>query len=272
MSASTVSRLHGRLSERIEAWRSRPLTGEYPYLYLDGIALKMRWGGHSEGMSVLVALAVTEEGHREVVGVIAGYRESEESWRELLRDLTGRGLGGVRLVISDAGSGLLAALEDFFPAAPWQRCMVHVMRNVLNRVPRARKAEVAEALKGIWSQKSAEAARCKAAETIQYYERSLPKAMKILGDALDATLTYYAFPREHWKKLRTNNVLERLLKEVRRRTKVAEQFPGEASVLSLTTARLHRVHEDWQGRRYLDMTPLYEMEIEREQNRQAKIA
>jgi transposase-like protein len=260
LSASSVSRLNGRLSERLQAWRERPLSGAYPYLYLDGISLAVRWGGASERVSVLVAIGVSEEGFREVLCCTAGFRESEESWRSLLRSLTQRGLQGVRLLVSDAGAGLKAAMADFLPGATWQRCSVHVMRNVLDKVPQSRRAEVAAALKTIWHQESAEEARHKAERVKEQFRKSLPAAMRTLEGALEDSLTFYRFPREHWKMLRTNNPLERLMKEIRRRTKVAEQFPSEESALLLVTARLKRIHESWAERRYLDMQPLYEME------------
>lgn len=260
LSASSVSRLNGRLSERLQAWRERPLSGAYPYLYLDGISLVVRWGGASERVSVLVALGVNQEGFREVLACVAGLRESEESWRGLLRALSGRGLQGVRLVVSDACAGLKAAVADFLPQARWQRCTVHVMRNVLDKVPQRRRAEVAASLKTLWHQENAEEARHKAARVMEQYRTSLPAAMRTLEGALEDSLTFYACPREHWKMLRTNNPLERLMKEIRRRTKVAEQFPNEDSALLLVTARLKRIHESWAERRYLDMAPLYELE------------
>jgi putative transposase len=253
LSASSISRLNGRLSERLQEWRERPLSGAYPYLYLDGISLTVRWGSASERVSVLVAIGVSEEGFREVLACGAGFRESDESWRGLLRGLTQRGLQGVRLVISDAGAGLKAAMADFLPSASWQRCSVHVMRNVLDKVPQSRRADVAAALKTIWHQEDREEARHKATRVVEQYRKSLPAAMRTLEGALEDSLTFYAFPREHWKMLRTNNPLERLMKEIRRRTKVAEQFPHEESALLLVTARLKRIHESWAERRYLDM-------------------
>ena len=262
LSAAAVSRLNGRLSERLEQWRERPLGGAYPYLYLDGISLTVRWGGASERVSLLVAIGVSEEGFREVLACVAGFRESEESWRGLLRGLAARGLQGVRLVVSDACAGLKAAVADFLPGAKWQRCTVHVMRNVLDKVPQSRRSEVAAAAKTIWYQESAEEARHKAARVIAQFGKSLPAAMRTLENALEDSLTFHAFPREHWKMLRTNNPLERLMKEIRRRTKVAEQFPHEESALLLVSARLKRIHESWAERRYLDMQPLWERESE----------
>lgn len=260
LSASTISRLNGRLSERLAEWRERPLGGEYPYLYLDGIAITVRWGGASERVSVLVAIGVSDEGFREVLACTAGFRESEESWRGLLRSLTERGLEGVRLVVSDACAGLKAAVADFLPGSKWQRCTVHVMRNVLDKVPQSRRKEVAAAIKTIWHQEDAGEARYKAERVIEQLRRDLPAAMRTLEGAIEDSLTFYSFPQEHWKMLRTNNPLERLMKEIRRRTKVAEQFPHEDSALLLITARLRRIHEGWSQRRYLDMQPLYEME------------
>ncbi len=260
VSAGTISRLNGRLSERLQQWRERPLGAAYPYLFLDGISLAVRWGGACERVSVLVALGVSEAGHREVLACVAGFRESEESWRGLLRSLTQRGLRGVRLVISDACAGLKAAVADFLPAAAWQRCSVHVMRNVLDKVPQSRRAEVAASLKTIWLQESAPEARHKAARVREQFQKSLPAAMRTLEAALEDSLAFHAFPREHWKMLRTNNPLERLMKEIRRRTKVAEQFPSEESALLLVTARLQRIHESWSERRYLDMSLLRDLE------------
>lgn len=168
----------------------------------------------------------------------------------LLRGLTERGLQGVRRVIRDACAGLKAAVADFLPGARWQRCTVHVMRNILDKVPQTRRSEVA-----------AVEARHKAARVKEQFGKSLPAAMRTLEGALEDSLTFYAFPREHGKMLRTNNPLERLMKEIRRRTKVAEQFPHEESALLLVTARLKRIHdESWAERRYLDMAPLDELE------------
>ncbi len=181
LSASTVSRLNGRLSEQLQEWRERPLSGAYPYLYLDGISLRVRWGGASERVSVLVAIGVTQEGFREVLACGAGFRESEESWRGLLRRLSERGLQGVRLVISDAGAGLKAAMADFLPRALWQRCSVHVMRNVLDKVPQSKRAEVAAALKTIWPQENAAEARHKAVRVKEQFGRSLPAAIAHAG-------------------------------------------------------------------------------------------
>ncbi len=151
--------------------------------------------------------------------------------------------------------GLKAAMADFLPRASWQRCTVHVMRNVLDKVPQTRRSEVAAALKTIWHQENADEARHKAQRVIEQYRKSLPAAMRTLEGALEDSLTFYRFPREHWKMLRTNNPLERLMKEIRRRTKVAEQFPHEESALLLVTARLKRIHEGWAERRYLDHGP-----------------
>lgn len=147
---------------------------------------------------------------------------------------------------------------------------MHVIRNVLDKVPQSRRPEVAAAIKTIWYQESAEEARHKAERVIEQFGRSLPAAMKTLEGALEDSLTFHAFPREHWKRLRTNNPLERLMKEIRRRTKAAEQFPHEQSALLLVTARLRRIHEGWSCRRYLDVQPLYEME--RSQEAQAQTA
>ncbi len=159
-------------------------------------------------------------------------------------------------------------MADFLRGVAWQRCSVHVMRYVLDKVPQSRRAEVAAALKTIWHQENATEARHKAARVVEQFRRTLPAAMRTLEGALEDSPGVYVFPREHWKMLRTNNPLERLMKEIRRRTKVAEQFPGEESALLLVTARLRRIHESWAERRYLDMQPL----LDREQTPQANAA
>lgn len=230
--------------------------GAHRYLYLDGISLTVRWGGASERRGVLVAIRVSAESLREVLACTAGFRESGESWRGLLRSLTERVLQGVRLVISDACAGLKAAVADFLPGATWQRCSVHVMRSVLDKVPKVKRSDVAAALKTVWHQENAEEARHKTPRLKEQFGRSVSAAMHALEDSL----TFYAFRREHWKMFGTNSPLEHLITEIRRRTKVAEQFPHEESALLLVTARLKRIHESWAERRYLDMAPLEEME------------
>jgi putative transposase len=254
----TVSRLNQQVYEKLEAWRQRPLEMAFPYVYLDGIALKRQWAGEVKNVSVLVAAGVSEDGRREVIGISEGCKEDKEGWRRFLQDLKRRGLGSVTLVVSDACLGLKEALAEVFPDADWQRCIVHFYRNVLTQVPRKRMREVALALKAIHGQENITAARAKAAEVVKTFGKLLPGAMKIITAGVEETLTYYHYPELHWVRIRTNNAMERLLREVRRRTRVVGAFPDGKSALMLATARVRWVSERrWSDRRYLDMNLIY---------------
>jgi transposase-like protein len=254
----TVSRLNQQVYEKLEAWRQRPLEMAFPYVYLDGIALKRQWAGEVKNVSVLVAAGVSEDGRREVIGISEGCKEDKEGWRRFLQDLKRRGLGKVTLVVSDACLGLKEALAEVFPDADWQRCIVHFYRNVLTQVPRKKMREVALALKAIHGQENLAAARAKAAEVVKAFAKMLPGAMKIVTAGVEETLTYYNYPEPHWVRIRTNNAMERLLREVRRRTRVVGAFPDGKSALMLATARVRWVSERrWSDRRYLDMNLIY---------------
>ena len=254
----TVSRLNQQVYEKLEAWRQRKMEAAFPYVYLDGIALKRQWAGEVKNVSVLVAAGVSEDGRREVIGISEGCKEDKEGWRRFLQDLKRRGLEQVTLVISDACVGLKEALAEVFPEADWQRCIVHFYRNVLTAVPRKKMRELALALKAIHGQENLAAARAKAAEVLKIYGKLLPGAMKILAAGIEETLTYYKYPEPHWIRIRTNNAMERLLREVRRRTRVVGAFPDGKSALMLATARVRWVSERrWSDRRYLDMNLIY---------------
>ncbi len=253
-----VSRLNQQVYEKLEAWRSRPLEMVYPYVYLDGIALKRQWSWEVKNVSVLVAAGVSEDGRREVIGIAEGCKEDAESWRQFLRELKQRGLAGAQLIVSDACAGLKEAAAEVFPESDWQRCIVHFYRNVLTQVPRRKMREVALALKAIHSQENRQAAQAKASEVVTAYRKALPQAMNILERGIDETLTYYNYPEPHWVRIRTNNAMERLLREVRRRTRVVGAFPDGKSALMLATARVRWVSERrWSDRRYLDMNLVY---------------
>jgi transposase-like protein len=255
VSPSTVSELNQRIYVKIEEWRSRPLTGRYPYVYLDGLWLKRSWGGEVRQVAVLVAVGVDEEGYREVLGVAEGAKEDTASWREFLRQLKGRGLTGVRLVISDKCLGLVEALGEFYPEAAWQRCTVHFYRNVLAAVPQTRVREAAAMLKAIHAQEDRGEAEKKAQAVAARLEgMKLVAAAKVVREGAGETLSYYAFPREHWRKIRTNNPLERVLREVRRRTRAVGSFPDGRSALMLVAARLrHVAGTKWGSQRYMEM-------------------
>lgn len=260
VSSGTVSRLNQKIYGKIEQWRMRPIEGEHPMVYLDGISMKRTWAGEVRNVSILVAIAVNREGYREVLGVAEGAKEDKESWTNFLRYLKDRGLKGVRLFISDKCLGLIEVLADFYPEARWQRCVVHWYRNVLTAVPRGKAKEVAAMLKAIHAQEDLEAAREKVkAVTEKLEEMRLAKAARIVREGAEETLTYMSFPREHWLRIRTNNPLERILKEVRRRTRVVGAFPDGQSALMLVAARLrHIAGTRWGTKAYLNMKRLEE--------------
>jgi transposase-like protein len=264
VSPSTVSNLNQKAYENIEKWRNRPLTGSYPYVYLDGIVLKRSWAGEVKNVSVLVAIAVDQEGYREVLGSWEGPKEDREGWGSFLKHLKSRGLRDTRLFITDKCLGLVESLNEYYPEAQWQRCTVHWYRNVFGKVPRQKITEVAKMLKAIHSQEDKEAAREKAKGVIgKLLSMKLRDAAKIVEEGHLETMSYYDFPSEHWSKLRTNNGLERMMKEIRRRTRVVGSFPDGHSALMLATARLRYISgTKWGTKRYLDMDKLYEQEKE----------
>lgn len=262
VSPSTVSELNQQLYERIEAWRNQPISGQFAYVYLDGIWLKRSWGGEVKKVAVLVAIGVDQDGYRQILGVVEGAKEDAESWRSFLRHLKERGLAGVELVISDKCLGLVEALGEFYPEAAWQRCMVHWFRNVLTVVPTSKAGEVVAMLKAIHAQEDRQAAEKKATDVVtKLQDMKLAKSAKIVEEGVAETLSYMAFPREHWIRIRTNNPLERLMREIRRRTRVVGAFPDGRSALMLVAARLrHVAGSRWGTRKYLDMNRLGEHE------------
>lgn len=264
VSPSTVSELNQKIYVHIDAWRNRPIEGEHPYVFLDGIWLKRSWGGGMEKVAVLVAIAVDSDGYREILAVCEGTKEDKESWRNFLRHLKERGLKGVRLIISDKCLGLVEALGEFFPEAQWQRCVVHWYRNVFTAVPKGKVKAVAAMLKAIHAQEDRQAARRKAEDVVAKLEAmKLGKAAAIVREGVEETLCYMAFPTEHWRQIRTNNPLERIMREIRRRTRVVGAFPDGRSALMLVAARLrHIAGTRWGTKRYLDMERLREQEQE----------
>ncbi len=265
VSPSAVSELNQKLYQRIEAWRNRPIEGEFAYIALDGIWLKRSWGGEVKNVAVLVAIGVNQEGYRQVLGVCEGVKEDTESWRQFLRHLKERGLTGVRLVTSDKCLGLVESLGEFYPEADWQRCMVHWYRNVGSTVPRAKMKDVMAMLKAIHAQEDREAADKKATDVVaKLRSMKLAKAARIVEEGAGETLSYMAYPREHWTRIRTNNPLERIMREIRRRTRVVGAFPDGNSALMLVAARLrHVAGSRWGTRKYLDMTRLVEQDREK---------
>lgn len=260
VSPSAVSELNQKLYVRIETWRNQPIEGNFAYVSLDGIWLKRSWGGEVKNVAVLVAIGVDQDGYRQVLGVCEGTKEDKESWRAFLRHLKERGLKGVQLVTSDKCLGLVEVLGEFYPEADWQRCMVHWYRNVGSTVPRAKMKEVMAMLKAIHAQEDREAAKKKVADVVSKLKSmKLSKAARCVEEGANETLSYMAYPREHWTRIRTNNPLERIMREIRRRTRVVGAFPDGNSALMLVAARLrHVAGTKWGTRKYLDMSRLAE--------------
>lgn len=261
LSAGTVSRLNGKVYEQIEAWRQRPLEGQYPYVYLDGVYLKRNWGGHYGNVAVLVAMAVNERGEREVIGAVEGMKEDKESWLSFLRHLKERGLKGTQLFVGDKCLGLIEALSETYPLDRFQRCMVHFYRNVFSVVPRGKVKQVAAMLKAIHAQEDKGAALDKLEDVVcKLKEMKLFEAAKKVEETGLETLVYMDFPREHWRRIRSNNAMERLNREIRRRTRTVGAFPDGQSALMLVCARLRYMQESlWGQKTYLNMQHLEEL-------------
>jgi putative transposase len=263
VSPSTVSNLNKKIYAKIEAWRNRPIEGEHPYLYLDGIVMKRSWAGEVRNVSLLVASAVNAEGFREILGICEGAKEDKSGWSAFLRHLVDRGLKGVQLIISVACRGLTESAAEYLPEARWQRCMVHFYRNVFSHVPATKVREVSHMLKAIHAQETRQAADRKASTVIDVLrEARMGAAAELVGSSVQETLTYYAFPDIHWQKIRTNNPLERIMKEIRRRTRVVGAFPDGRSCLNLAAARLRYIAGTaWSTKRYMNMRPLYQSQV-----------
>jgi putative transposase len=264
VSSGTVSNLNQKVYEHIERWRNQALGGDYPYVYLDGLMLKRSWGGEIKNISVLAAIGVDGEGFRRVLGAVEGHKEDKAGWLGFLKHLKKRGLSGVRLIISDACLGLAEAAAECFADAHWQRCTVHFYRNVFSHVPHTKIRVVAAMLKAIHAQESRQAAQDKARDVVEKLkEMKLAAAAKLVAESIDETLGYFAFPSQHWLKIRTNNPMERLLREARRRTKVVGAFPDGHSALMLVAARLRHVSATrWGTRKYMNMELIKEMDKE----------
>jgi len=265
VSPGTVSNLNKKIYDRIEKWRNRKIDSCFPYVYLDGIVLKRTWADQVRNISVLVAIGVSESGYRQVLGVAEGTKEDKAGWSGFLRHLKKRGLTGVRLIISDACLGLVESVGDFYPDAKWQRCIVHFYRNVFTVVPRSKLKEIAMMLKAIHASEDREAAIEKSEAVIKKLKaKKLKQAAQKIRDSIHETFGYYDFPDAHWRRIRTNNPLERILREVRRRTRVVGAFPDGNSALMLVAARLRHISgTKWGTRSYLNMELLKEMDKEK---------
>lgn len=262
MPSQTLSDKLKKVYADIDEWRGRPLEQDYPYLFMDGVWHKRCWGGSVENVSILVAVGVGMDGRREVLSVTEGMKEDSESWREFIKGMLARGLKGVRLVTGDRCAGLVAAVNELLPGARYQRCMVHFERNILAKVNPKNRDWAADALKAIFSMESRDKALEKAESVAKDMEaRKLREAAKCLREGIGETTTYLLddYPREHRRRIRTNNMIERLNREIRRRTRVVGSFPDGRSALMLICARVRYVtSSEWSTRRYLDMSRLGE--------------
>ena len=262
MPSQTLSDKLKKVYADIDEWRGRPLEQDYPYLFMDGVWHKRCWGGSVENVSILVAVGVGMDGRREVLSVAEGMKEDSESWREFIKGMLARGLKGVRLVTGDRCAGLVAAVNELLPGARYQRCMVHCERNILAKVNPKNRDWAADALKAIFSMESRDKALEKAESVAKDMEaRKLREAAKCLREGIGETTTYLLddYPREHRRRIRTNNMIERLNREIRRRTRVVGSFPDGRSALMLICARVRYVtSSEWSTRRYLDMSRLGE--------------
>ena len=260
VSAATISELNKKAYVHIEDWRNRPLQGgsRYPYVYVDGIYLRRNWGGEYENVAILVAIAVNEDGYREVLGAAEGMKEDKASWVSFFQWLKGRGLDGVKLIVGDKCPGMLEAVSEVLPGDKYQGCTVHFYRNVFSVVFHFKVKLVAKMLKAIHAQESKKAAREKAKTVVEELRSmKLKEAAKKVEDGIEETLTYCDFPSEHWTRIRTNNVIERLNREIRRRTRVVGSFPDGNSALMLVCARLrHVAGTQWGNKKYMNMKHL----------------
>jgi putative transposase len=253
ISKSEVSRLCAEIDERVAAFLDRPLEGDWPYLWLDATYVKVRKGGRIVSVAVIIAVAVNAQGRREVLGITVMPSEAEAFWTDFLRSLTRRGLRGVKLVISDAHEGLKAATAKVLGAC-WQRCRVHFMRNALACVAKRNRAMVAAALRNAFDQPNRGAAKAQWRKLIDAFADPVDKLAKLMREAEDDVLAFMSFPRDHWSQLHSTNSLERLNKEVKRRTNVVGIFPNDDAIVRLVGALLLEQNDEWAvTRRYMSL-------------------
>lgn len=254
MSKSEVSRLCQTLDAEVQAFLKRRLHKAYPYLWLDAVYLKVREGQRVLSKATLVAYGVSEQGEREVLGVQVADGEMESAWRSFLAGLLDRDLDGVQLVISDAHPGLRKAVRGMLNGTSWQRCTVHLMRNVMARVPKAAQGFVAAALQGIFAQTEAKLAHEALRKAVEHLRPKYPSAASLLEEAEEDVLSYMNFPQQHWRQIHSTNPLERQNREIRRRTDVVGIFPNAPSALRLVTMLLIEQNDEWAvSRRYFSL-------------------
>jgi len=264
ISKSQVSRICQELDVVVEGFLTRPLDGgPYSYLWLDALTQKVREGGRIVNVSVVVATAVNGEGKREIMGMDVGTSEDGAFWLAFLRSLVARGINGVQLVVSDAHQGLRDAIATVFGGATWQRCRTHFMANLLTRVPRRAQPWVATMVRTIYQQPSPEEVHAQLQRVVAQLDERFPHAVSLLEEAKPDILAFASFPVVHWRQIWSNNPLERLNKEIRRRTDVVGIFPNRMAVLRLVGAVLAEQHDEWAvSRRYLAPPVLSQPEVE----------
>lgn len=256
VSRSTVSRVTKTLDEKVNELRRAPIVGPIPYLFLDATFLDARWARTVENVSALVAYGIGLDGKRQLLAITIGTEESEDSWSDLLGQLNERGLSGVELVVADAHAGLGKAVRKHIPEAPLQRCTVHLQRNVLAKTPQRLRSRLAKAVAQVFEAPSKSEAKKRVAALAAGLGSHVPEAIACLENGFEAATHFYAFPREHWHRIRSTNGLERLHGEIKRRTRAVGAFPDRASALRLVTAVALQVTAIWSDRRYLDMSLL----------------
>jgi len=258
-SKSTVSSLATGLSARVNHWRNRRLNGPYPFLLLDALVIHVRKDESVVPVAALIATGISEDGQREILGLTLGDSENEASWDDMLRDLKGRGLSGVDLVVSDDHKGLKKAVQRHFQGVRWQRCQVHFLRNLLGHAPASQRGPLALALGRLFRADTKEEARALKSEILATFEKKASKSMDCLEEGFEESLTILSFPRKYRVRLRSTNSQERLNEEVRRRERVIRIFPNEDSAIRLIGALLSEFHEQWStGKKYFDMAEYWE--------------
>jgi putative transposase len=262
ISKSTVSKLCKDIDERVNEFLNRPLSGEWPYLWLDATYLKARQGGRIVSVAAIIAVAANTDGRREIIGLGIGPSEAETFWMDFLRSLKARGLAGIKLVISDAHGGLKAAISRVFEAT-WQRCRVHWMRNALAHVSKGQHTVVAAAIRQAFDQPDRKHAGDMWRHVADQLRKRWPKLATLMDDSEHDVLAYMAFPRQHRTKLHSTNPIERLNKEVKRRADVVGIFPNEASIMRLIGAVLFEQNDEWQTQnRYMQVEAFAKIDAE----------
>jgi len=252
ISRSQVSQITKELNDQVAAFRQRPLQETYPVLWVDSLYEKIRVGHQVKNLAVAVVVGIDENGKRDILAIEPMYEESETTYQNLFENLKERGLKNTWLVVSDAHKGLVKAIQKSFVGCSWQRCKVHFMRNILAHVPAKSKLEFAKKLKQIWLQPDLESARAYANSIMDTYEHQYPTAIEVLEQGLEDSLQFYAFKRIDHRKISSTNILERLNREIRRRTAVVGVFPNMDSYIRLITTYLIEYSEEWStGRSYI---------------------